>query len=50
MATFSNTFTYFANTGNLNFDVSVEELERNESANNTFELALFYGMPSPSTP
>ena len=43
MATFSNTFTYFANTGDLNFDVSVEELERNESANNTFELALFYG-------
>ena len=50
MATFSNTFTYFANTGNLNFDVSVEELERNGSANNTFELALFYGMPFPSTP
>ena len=50
MATFSNTFTYFANTGDLNFDVSVEELERNETANNTFELALFYGMPFPSTP
>ena len=26
MVTFSNTFTYFANTGDLNFDVSVEEL------------------------
>jgi hypothetical protein len=50
MATFSNTFTYFANTENLDFDVSVTDLVRNESANNTFELSLFYGMPFSSSP
>ena len=48
MATFSNTFTYFANTANLEFDVSVQELVRVDTeeippaANNTFDLILFY--------
>jgi hypothetical protein len=63
MATFSNTFTYFANTGNLDFDVSITNLNvysydaetkiiSNErgTANNYIELSLFYGLPFPSSP
>ena len=50
MATFSNTFTYFENTGELDFDVSVSSLDNETDANNVFELSFFYDAPITSIP